>query len=57
MELTPKTVAKWKRSSQMADASMGPKKRVSTVLSQEDEAVVVTFRKHTLLRSRSHSTS
>lgn len=47
--INPKTVAKWKRRTSTADARMGPKAPHSTVLSQEEEAIVVAFRKHTLL--------
>jgi transposase InsO family protein len=47
--INPKTVAKWKRRCSTADAPMGPKAPRSTVLSKEEEAIVVAFRKHTLL--------
>jgi hypothetical protein len=47
--INPKMVAKWKRRCSTADAPMGPKAPRSTVLSQEEEAIVVAFRKHTLL--------
>jgi transposase InsO family protein len=47
--LNPKTVAKWKRRDSVDDAAMGPKKPRSTVLSTEQEALVVAFRRHTLL--------
>jgi transposase InsO family protein len=47
--INPKTVAKWKRRARTADAPMGPKEPCSTVLSKEEEAVVVAFRRHTLL--------
>ena len=47
--INPKTVAKWKRRDHVQDAAMGPKQAHSTVLSVEEEAVVVAFRKHTLL--------
>ncbi|WP_026258952.1 IS481 family transposase [Uliginosibacterium gangwonense] len=47
--INPKTVAKW-RSRQFAhDAPMGPKTKRSTVLTLEEEASVVAFRKLTLL--------
>src|ERR1043166_7305504 len=46
--INPKTVAKWRRSS-VADRPTGPKAAKSTVLSIEEEAVVVAFRRHTLL--------
>ena len=44
-----KTVAKWKRRTVVSDLPTGPKEARSSVLSIEDEAVVVAFRKHTLL--------
>ncbi len=47
-DINPKTVHKWRKRSSVADAPMGPKPR-STVLSTEQEAVIVAFRKHTLL--------
>jgi len=47
--INPKTVAKWKRRAEVEDAPMGPKQPHSTVLSTEEEALIVAFRKHTLL--------
>ena len=47
--INPKTVAKWKKRDHVQDAAMGPKATHSTVLSAEDEAVIVALRKHTLL--------
>src|SRR5437870_1944610 len=47
--INPKTVAKWKKRKSLSDAPMGPKEPCSTVLSKEEEAIVVTFRRHTLL--------
>ena len=47
--INPKTVAKWKKRSHTQDAPMGPKQKQSTVLSVEEEALIVAFRKHTLL--------
>jgi transposase InsO family protein len=47
--INPKTVSKWRRRTSTADAPMGPKELSSTVLSKEEEAIVVAFRKHTLL--------
>ena len=47
--INPKTVAKWKSRSSVQDLPTGPKQAQSTVLSGEDEAVVVAFRRHTLL--------
>jgi transposase InsO family protein len=44
-----KTVSKWKKRSFVADLPTGPKQPKSTVLLVEDEAVVVAFRRHTLL--------
>jgi transposase InsO family protein len=47
--INPKTVAKWKRRGSVADLPTGPKEPKSTVLSIEEEAIVVAFRRHTLL--------
>ena len=47
--INQKTVAKWKRRTFVADVPTGPKQPKSTILSLEDEAVIVAFRKHTLL--------
>ena len=47
--INQKTVAKWKRRSSVSDLRTGPKQPKSTVLSVEDEAIVVAFRRHTLL--------
>ncbi len=44
-----KTVAKWRKRDHVADTQMGPKQAHSTVLSIEEEAVIVAFRRHTLL--------
>ena len=46
----PKTVAKWKQRGSVADRPTGPTAPKSTVLSVDDEAIVVAFRRHTLLR-------
>ncbi len=43
------SVAKWKKRSSAADVPTGPKDAKSTVLSLKEEAIVVAFRKHTLL--------
>ena len=47
--INPKTVAKWKKRSSVADLPTGPKEPMSTVLSIEEEAIIVAFRQHTLL--------
>jgi hypothetical protein len=47
--INPKTVAKWKKRHSTADRKTGPSEPKSTVLSIEDEAVIVAFRRHTLL--------
>jgi IS30 family transposase len=47
--INPKTVAKWKKRNHVTDVAMGPKATHSTVLSAEEEAAIVAFRKHTLL--------
>ena len=46
---TPKTVLKWRKRAGVEDLKTGPKEPHSTVLSKEDEAVIVAFRRHTLL--------
>jgi len=38
-----KTVAKWKKRTAVADLPTGPKEPKSTVLTVEDEAVIVAF--------------
>jgi len=47
--INQKTVAKWKKRGSTADLKTGPKEPRSTILSVEDEAVIVAFRRHTLL--------
>ena len=47
--LNPKTVSKWRKRSFVHDAPMGPKSPRSSVLSAEEEAAVIAFRRHTLL--------
>jgi transposase InsO family protein len=47
--INPKTVAKWKRRTAVTDLPTGPKEPKSTVLTIEEEAVIVAFRRHTLL--------
>ena len=47
--INQKTVAKWKQRKIVADLPTGPKEAKSTVLSIEEEAIIVAFRRHTLL--------
>ena len=47
--INPKTVAKWKRRTSVRDLPTGPKDAKSTTLSIEEEAIIVAFRRHTLL--------
>src|SRR5919107_813187 len=47
--VSPTTVQKWRKRRTTADARMGPKAIRSTVLTVEEEAVIVAFRRHTLL--------
>jgi transposase InsO family protein len=47
--INPKTVAKWKKRISVSDLPTGPRDVKSTVLSVEEEAIIVAFRKHTLL--------
>ncbi len=46
--INQKTVAKWKGRTSVADLSTGPKEPRSTVLSVEEEAVLIAFRKHAM---------
>ena len=46
--INPKTVQKWRKHSFVEDARMGPRPH-SGILNAEQEAMVVAFRKHTLL--------
>src|ERR1041385_66162 len=47
--INPKTVTKWRKRSFVADLPTGPKQPSSTVLSIEEEAIIVAVRRHTLL--------
>ena len=47
--INQKTVAKWKKRSSVSDLPTGPTDAKSTVLSVEEEAIIVAFRRHTLL--------
>ena len=47
--INQKTVAKWKKRTAVKDLATGPTDVHSTVLSIEQEAIIVAFRKHTLL--------
>lgn len=47
--ITLTTARKWQKRDYAHDAPMGPKNPRSTVLSPEEEAIIVAFRQHTLL--------
>ena len=47
--LTPKTVLKWCKRTSTADTAMGPASPRSTVLTEVEEAMIVEFRRRTLL--------
>jgi transposase InsO family protein len=47
--VSPTTIQKWRKRSTTTDARMGPKEPRSTVLTAEEEAIVVAVRRHTLL--------
>src|SRR3954471_4424907 len=47
--LNPKTVAQWRKRTSTADAPMGPSRPHSSVLTETEEAIVVEFRRRTLL--------
>ena len=46
--INPKTVAKWRQRQNVQDARMGPKQVQSSVLTPEEEAVIVAFRRYTV---------
>src|SRR5919202_6550725 len=47
--ISPTTVQKWRKRTTTTDAPMGSKDVRSTVLSPDEEAIIVAFRRHTLL--------
>ena len=47
--INPKTVAKWRKRSAVKDLKTGPREPRSTVLTEAQEAMIVAFRRHTLL--------
>ena len=48
-DLNAKTIAKWRKRTTVEDAPMGPRHPHSTVLTTEQEAMIIAFRQHTLL--------
>ena len=47
--INQKTVAKWRKRTSVADLPTGLKDAKSTVLTPDEEAIIVAFRRHTLL--------
>ena len=47
--VNPKTVAKWRKRTNVTDLPTGPRKPMLTVLTIEEEAIAVAFRRHALL--------
>ena len=47
--INPKTVLKWRKRTTVEDFKTGPKEPRSTVLREEEEAIIIAFRRHTLL--------
>ena len=47
--INAKTVAKWRKRTFVEDVKTGPKEPRSTVLTEAEEAMIVAFRRHTLL--------
>src|SRR5215207_320744 len=47
--LNPKTVQKWRKRTTTADQPMGPSRPRSTTLTEAEEAIIVEFRRRTLL--------
>ncbi len=52
--VSPTTVQKWRKRETTADARMEPKEVRSNVLTPEQEAIIVTFRRHTLLEEKAN---
>ncbi len=48
-DINPKTVAKWRSRETVEDRKTGPSQPRSTILSKEEEAIIIAFRRHTLL--------
>jgi transposase-like protein len=48
-DLNAKSVAKWRKRATVEDAKMGPRQPHSTVLTMEEEAMIVALRQRTLL--------
>lgn len=48
--INPKTVAKWRKRATAEDMKIGPTEPRLTVRSEAEEAIVVAFRRHTLLQ-------
>lgn len=46
--INPKTVAKWRKRHTVEDRKTGPREPRSTILSKDEEAMIVAFRRHTL---------
>jgi transposase-like protein len=53
--INQKTVSKWKKRSSVADLPTGPRQARSTVLSMEEEAVIVAFGARRCCRSTTAS--
>src|SRR3954468_11260284 len=46
--VNPKTIAKWRKRTSVADLPTGPREAPSSTLSADQEAIIVAFRRHTL---------
>ncbi len=47
--INPKIVLKWRKRTTVEDLKTGPREPRSTVLNEEEEAIIIAFRRHTLL--------
>ena len=47
--INSKTVAEWRKRTSVEDMKTGPKEPLSTILTEAEEAMVIAFRRHTLL--------
>ena len=47
--INPKTVANWRKHTTVEDLKTGPREPRSSILTEAEEAIIVAFRRHTLL--------
>ena len=47
--INPKAASKWRKRTTVEDLKTGPRRPLSSVLTEAEEAMIVAFRRHTLL--------